>query len=226
MDAEIDTLLERYLGLLDEYTKLRASLGAAQSGMYQNIARANFAAERGMRYGPDFFDERMQASRRLSIELKPPVGHEGGSQHASFTVYSTEASEPPAGSEHGDDDESGQESGASEPGAEENRQSRGGVAGTNEANAKASSATRKDPLRWFGLFTPASLRLAQGQAIEIVEDLLPRLASVDAEMAQVEIQVRRAKKKRAKAATAAEKETRMTQQPEGRPGETSGSAAL
>lgn len=226
MDAEIDALLERYLGLLDEYTKLRASLGAVQSGMYQNIARANFAAERGMRYGPDCFDERMQASRRLSIEMKPPVGHEGGSQHASFTVYSAEASEPPAGPKHGDDGESGQEFGASEPSAEANRQSRDGVAGTNEAAAKANLASQKDPLRWFGLFTPASLRLAQGQAVEIVQDLLPKLASVDAEMAQVEIQVRRAKKKRTKASAAAEKETRMTQQYERLPGETSGPAAL
>ncbi|KAL8408784.1 hypothetical protein RB594_007282 [Gaeumannomyces avenae] len=163
MDAEIDALLERYLGLLDEYAELRASLGAVQSGMYQNIARANFAAERGMRKEP----------------------------------------------------------GSSEPMAEANQQSYDGVAGTNGATAKASPATRKDPLRWFGLFTPTSLRLAQGQAVEIVEDLLPRIASVDAEMGQVEIQVRRAKKKRSKAATAAEKETRTAQQAERSSGETS-----
>ncbi|KAL8381720.1 hypothetical protein RB595_005819 [Gaeumannomyces hyphopodioides] len=212
MDAEIDALLERYLSLLDEYTELRASLGAVQSGMYQNIARANFAAERGMRYGPDCFDERMQASRRLSIQVKPLAGHEGGSPHVSFAVYSAEASESSAGSKDSNDDKSRKESGSPEPMAEANQQSRDGVAGTTESTTKASPATRKDPLRWFGLFTPASLRLAQGQAVEIMEDLLPRIASVDAEMGQVEIQVRRAKKKRSKAATAAEKETRTAQQ--------------
>ncbi|EJT78612.1 hypothetical protein GGTG_03711 [Gaeumannomyces tritici R3-111a-1] len=214
MDAEIDALLERYLGLLDEYTELRASLGAVQSGMYQNIARANFAAERGMRYGPDCFDERMQASRRLSIQVKPSAGHESGGQHVSFAVCSTEESEPPVGSQDSDNDKGGKEPGSPEPMAEANQQSHDGVAGTNEATAKASPTTRKDPLRWFGLFTPTSLRLAQGQAIEIVEDLLPRIASVDAKMGQVEIQVRRAKKKRSKAATAAEKETRTAQQAE------------
>lgn len=226
MDAEIDALLERYLILLDEYTELRASLGAVQGGMYQNIARANFAAERGMRYGPDCFDERMQASRRLSIQVKPYAGHEGGSQHVSFAVCSAEAPEPPAGSQDSNDDKSGKEPGSSEPMVEAKQQSRDGVADTNEATAKANPATRKDPLRWFGLFTPASLRLAQGQAVEIVEDLLPRIASIDAEMGQVEIQVRRAKKKRSKAATAAEKETRAAQQTERRSGETSPPVAL
>ncbi|EEU43278.1 uncharacterized protein NECHADRAFT_83856 [Fusarium vanettenii 77-13-4] len=65
----IDALLERYLGLLDEYTQLRKSLSQLQSNVYQNIARANFAGERGMRYGQDHYDERMQAIRLLDIEV-------------------------------------------------------------------------------------------------------------------------------------------------------------
>lgn len=66
----IDNLLERYLHLLHEYTTLRDELTALQTGMYQNIARANFAAERGLRYGRDHYDDRMQASRRLAISRK------------------------------------------------------------------------------------------------------------------------------------------------------------
>lgn len=64
---DIDSLLERYLGLLDEYTKLRSSLTDLQSRIYQNIARANFSAERGVRYGQELYDQRMQSSRALVI---------------------------------------------------------------------------------------------------------------------------------------------------------------
>ena len=66
---DIDLLLERYLALVDEYTKLRSQLNQLQINMYQNIARANFSAERGIRYGPDLYDERMQALRQVNISL-------------------------------------------------------------------------------------------------------------------------------------------------------------
>ena len=49
--SHIDTLLERYLGLIDEYSQLREDLSRLQRGMFQDIARANFSAERGVRYG-------------------------------------------------------------------------------------------------------------------------------------------------------------------------------
>jgi hypothetical protein len=58
---------------------------------------------------------------------------------------------------------------------------------------------KRDPLRMFGILTPQSLRTAQKEAIEMVEAIIPRLVSIDAEMREVEIQVRRARKFRVKA---------------------------
>ena len=63
----IDALLEQYLQLLNEYTELRGQLSQLQSDVFHNIARANFAAERGLRYGQDHYDERMQALRALVL---------------------------------------------------------------------------------------------------------------------------------------------------------------
>jgi len=68
----IDTLLARYLTLLDEYTALRTDLTAIQARIFQDLARANFAgaAERGVRhYGRDYYDERMQAGRRVHVRM-------------------------------------------------------------------------------------------------------------------------------------------------------------
>ena len=56
-----------------------------------------------------------------------------------------------------------------------------------------------DPIRMFGILTPQALRLAQGEAIQMVEDIVPKLLSIDAEMKEVEIKIRRARKHRAKA---------------------------
>ncbi|KAI1457231.1 hypothetical protein F4805DRAFT_198951 [Annulohypoxylon moriforme] len=192
MDADhIDKLLERYLHLLHEYTTLRDQLSSLQTGMYQNIARANFAAERGLRFGQDHYDERMQASRRVVIVK------DNDDQESSVPIF-TIAAEPIK--------ELGKEVAA----ADNDDDARGVVSGEEkDQDADASVASkkirRKDPLRWFGLLTPMALRQAQAQSIEAVEQVIPKLVSVNAEMAQVEIEVRRARKKRAKAEAAAAK---------------------
>ncbi|KAM7205051.1 hypothetical protein V8F33_001292 [Rhypophila sp. PSN 637] len=183
LDNTIDTLLQRYLVLLDEYTTLRNKLNHLQSGIYQNIARANFSAERGIRYGQDHYDERMQALRRVVIQ--PAGGIENGSGSFSFEVVNQDSFSP---------DGSGvvQKKEDAKEGAEEEKE-------------KPASKTPKstDPLRWFGFFTPQPLRQAQTQAIKAVEEIIPRLVTVNMAMAEVELEVRRARKKRTKAAAAA-----------------------
>ncbi|GAP86458.2 putative mfs-type transporter [Rosellinia necatrix] len=268
MDQDhIDGLLEHYLHLLHEYTSLRGELATLQTGVYQNIARANFAAERGLRFGRDHYDERMQASRRLAISRKgqdPGQGEgsegsegsegrdRGGSGPAipsgivlSFAVIdpasagiSASAAEDSEGDAQVSDPhlplpEPGAEAGPVEQSAVESTDARAHSASTpplltkidaqpeedaaaptgqtrrNPPPPAAASQRSNDPLRWFGLLTPASLRQAQTQSIRVVEHVIPRLASVDAEMAEVEIEVRRTRKRRAKAEAAA---SRLSQQ--------------
>ncbi|KAI1104219.1 hypothetical protein F4804DRAFT_332512 [Jackrogersella minutella] len=179
MEADhIDKLLERYLHLLNEYTTLRDQLNTLQTGIYQNIARANFAGERGMRFGQDHYDERTQASRKVAITTI------GNPEVAVFAVAAGDTEAEPSHPEKGDTADDA----------------------TRDAEKAADARTKqKDPLRWFGLFTPVPLRQAQAQSIEAVEQVIPKLVSVNAQMAQVEIEVRRARKRRAKAEVAAAK---------------------
>lgn len=190
MDQQhIDQLLERYLGLLDEYTRLRESLSQLQTGVYQNIARANFSGQRGMRYGQDHYDERMQASRLLAIDVDEQ-------EVLEFKIL-----EAPK-----EDEESTKEDNEDKNDTSANQKS------TNLETEKKGSTEKKpkkvkNPLHWFGLFAPMPLRTAQTQSIQVVEQIIPRLVSVNAEMLNVEIEVRRARKRRAKAEAAAGKET-------------------
>ncbi|KAI3401292.1 hypothetical protein diail_11998 [Diaporthe ilicicola] len=186
MDPDtIDALLERYLTLLDEYTTLRTKLSQLQTGMFQQLARANFSAERGMRYGPDFYDERMQALRQVSIStegsLVPIFKVSRSSQGRDDNAHQDPPPDPPADELAEAPSEAGQASG--------DRVER-------EADSKKQNAN--DPLRWFGVLTPLSLRQTQTCAVEAVEQVIPRLVSLNAEMQDLEIQVRRARKKRAK----------------------------
>ncbi|KAF4343631.1 vacuolar ATPase assembly VMA22 [Fusarium beomiforme] len=180
----IDQLLVRYLSLLDEYTQLRQSLSQLQSDVFQNIARANFVGERGMRYGQDHYDERIQATRLLAIE-------QNKNQSPNFSVYTVpeEEKEKVSPAEKSDD--------------------------TSRSDPKDAQPTEKkrkqnkNPLQWFGLFTPMPLRAAQTHSVKAVEKVIPRLVSVNAEMLNIEIEVRRARKRRAKA-EAAKKKTGQT----------------
>lgn len=181
---DIDGLLERYLGLLDEYTKLRTALTDLQTGIYQNIARANFSAERGIRYGQDMYDQRMHASRSLTITVGE--GHAPG-----FTIASCD--DEKQGAREDEMDGASRETDGAEP-----------------DDGKKSAHKRSDPLRWFGILTPMPLRQAQSKSIHVVEHIVPRLATLNAEMADVEIRVRRARKKRAKAESASMKKQAST----------------
>ncbi|KAL2021048.1 hypothetical protein VTK56DRAFT_7703 [Thermocarpiscus australiensis] len=214
----IDQLLQRYLALLDEYTALRGALNALQAGLFQSLARANFAAERGVRYyGQDYYDERMQATRRVRITLassSPPgdgaeassTGDEGAG--ASRPVVFAVSLYPRPETAPDLQDGSGAKSAAGEaepvvagggvPADGEKPQAQDLPSENNEAEVNGKQRPT-DPLRWFGILTPLPLRQAQGQAIKAVEKIIPRLATISAEMAGVELEVRRARKKRAKA---------------------------
>ncbi|KZL63889.1 hypothetical protein CI238_07679 [Colletotrichum incanum] len=211
----IDALLERYLVLLDEYTILRERLGKAQAGMYQNIARANFSAERGVRYGPDYYDERMRASRVLDIsadgrgvprfEIVKPAD-------AVMVPKAAEAEAEAETREARDQKCEGRAPGnadeAPRDGAEETT-SADEVKRDMKAEEERTKKQKKsnDPLRWFGILAPLPLRQAQTLSVQAVQDIIPRLVSVDAEMKDVEIEVRRARKRRAKSEAAALKKS-------------------
>lgn len=72
-----------------------------------------------------------------------------------------------------------------------------------------SSTSSCDPLNWFGILVPSALRRTQSSFKTVAEEIVPRIATMDREMRQVEIEVRRVRKKMlqaekraAKAATA------------------------
>lgn len=191
----IDALLERYLLLLDEYTSLRAELSRLQTATFQHLARANFAAERGVRYGSDFYDQRMQAVRTVEIasDEEDEARGCGGIVFQVVTGRGTAAASSDAATDG---------AGAGKEQSEEPAQ--------EQTQAHQKQKTNKDPLRWFGVLTPLALRQTQASAVDVLQRVVPRLVTVDAAMRDLEIEVRRARKRRAKAeASAASAKTKQ-----------------
>ncbi|KAI1815990.1 hypothetical protein GGS20DRAFT_540426 [Poronia punctata] len=202
MDQDhIDSLFERYLHLLHEYTSLREELTALQTGVYQDIARANFAAERGVRYGKDSYDGRMQALRRVVINVGDDEGQGQDEMVPNFAVV-TPSSSPGGNSTAEKVKSEGNDETQQHPQKDEeadNTSSSNKHAQKQTATTTTTTTQPRDPLRWFGMLTPAPLRQAQTRSVRAVEEVIPRLASVNARMGALEIEIRRARKKRAKA---------------------------
>ena len=53
----------------------------------------------------------------------------------------------------------------------------------------------QDPIKWFGLLVPPALRLTQAYFRGAVGDTIPALVNVDNEMKEVEIEIRRTRKR-------------------------------
>ncbi|RFU23698.1 hypothetical protein B7463_g12637, partial [Scytalidium lignicola] len=196
LSDEIDSLFKHYLHLLDTYTALKSELSKAQSSIYQHIARANFSADRGHRYGQDSYDERIQALRVCNISM------DESDASLNAPIFNTILKD----TEDQAKTEDVQKDGAGDTDKDINIETPAASIQYEQSRSTSAQPKRKDPLHMFGILTPQPLRMAQSQSIGIVENIIPRIVTIDTEMKEVEIKIRRARKKRAKAKAVEEKE--------------------
>lgn len=63
------------------------------------------------------------------------------------------------------------------------------------ANLEDGKQALQDPIKWFGLLVPPALRSSQASFRAAVGDGIPALVNVDNEMKEVEIEIRRTRKR-------------------------------
>ncbi|KAF4626018.1 hypothetical protein G7Y89_g12147 [Cudoniella acicularis] len=200
LSEEIDELLVKYLHLLDKYTTLRSSIVAADKNIRLNIAQANFSVSNGIRFGSDFYDDRVQAIKTCCVTAH---GSENSSPNAGgAAVYTVSKSR---GCHEGDATSENDGMNGNTEAAELNGEGKTAEpADTNGGDAEKERKKEKkkpkvkDPISMFGVLVPPALRTAQMHAERMVETTIPQIVSVDAEMKELEIRIRRARKYRAK----------------------------
>ncbi|KKK15894.1 hypothetical protein AOCH_005432 [Aspergillus ochraceoroseus] len=213
----LDTLLERYLHLLDKHQKLQTKLASKLSSGFLSLAQANYTCPPGRRYGADYYDERMKATRRVG--LQPPLSSDETTHSAelgrvletgihSRHIFAIEAftnAEEDEQLEKADQVETSQ----SDENTTKQDSSKNDAAQStpNSLELSSSSAVEpetdtthktvkkrsgaSDPIRWYGILVPPSLRSAQKSFTEAVEGYLPELASVTVEMQAAEKEITR-----------------------------------
>jgi hypothetical protein len=169
----LDDLLERYINLLDQYQTLQQELKENLSNGYLSLAQANFLNVNRIRYGQDYYDDRMQATAWLSVNESRP--------------YFSTATHPIP--------QSPKLSGPNEAENDTPRMMKNGETKASSGDSEKGSVVPCDPLHWFGILVPPALRASQFSFKRAIVDSIPALASISKEMKELEIEIRRARKK-------------------------------
>ncbi|CRG82941.1 hypothetical protein PISL3812_00288 [Talaromyces islandicus] len=216
---ELDNLLERYLYLIDNYQTLQKKLGKNLSSGFFSLTHANYCSPT-RRFGEDFYDERMKATRRLNItthesqdlqaEAKQPLGRkievnveyrsvlakDGDTNSVQESDKTTLESEK-ANREH-EPPESVNES--QDPGtttppptSSENEETHKSLVEETKPS-KTKRFRSDDPISWYGILVPPSLRSAQTSFTESVNSDIPQLVSTINEIKQIESLIYRLRK--------------------------------
>jgi coiled-coil domain-containing protein 115 len=190
--ARLDVLLETYLNRLDTYQKLREKLSINCSAGFLSLAHANRTSNlgSGRRYGEEGYDERMKAVKRLTIRLHDEVdlggpiqqdlqNDEQPSPHPDpAIIFLTIEQSDPSGIKVAD------------------RVKSHVPPETPPEDPKPSTKAKQplNPLNWYGLLVPPSLRAAQASFISAVQDQIPQLLNIQTDMAGLEAQIRALRK--------------------------------
>ena len=173
LEDHLDELWESYLTLLDQYTKAQDEIKKHFNSGFLSLAKAQSSASLGRRYGQDWYDERMKASRKARV-LSASVDDTEDSVGADLQRLSISAVPrgPTIQIVHSEEKKSKSESEIKEEESKQQQQQQPLPPGTPEPESKPKEdeETKSDqseeskptnPLRWYGVLVPPELRRAQ-----------------------------------------------------------------
>ncbi|CEJ56932.1 hypothetical protein PMG11_05644 [Penicillium brasilianum] len=211
----LDVLLGRYLHLLDRQQELQSGLSKQLSSGFLSLAHANYTCPPGRRYGADYYDERMKATRKISIHAQSEVDDTEHTTEEQNDVdsrssgefeykFSLEKVDNRPAEEHPDDAETDAKDEPSTEATEPEVSMTGTTAPASEtdtpvsqdpdAEPPAPKETKKvrkkfrsnDPIYWYGILVPPSLRTAQKSFTEAIQTQVPNLVGTIVEMRALE----------------------------------------
>jgi hypothetical protein len=173
LQNRLDQILEQYLQQLDMYTSAQATIQKDLAAGFFSLAKANRDASGGRRYGQDWYDGRMKATRRVHVQQndKDP-DHDSNVASKSNLTISFVAPDSKSGTENGKSatpvqTPAHQPSPTATPEPESGEHTK---SSSEEPSEDALKATISDPLRWFGILVPSELRRAQSSFLATFEE--------------------------------------------------------
>ncbi|TIA13645.1 hypothetical protein D6C80_06173 [Aureobasidium pullulans] len=206
---QLDALWEKHLTLLDSYHQAQQQLARHFSSGFFDLAQATFKSTSRVRYGQEYYDDRMQATRRFeastndndvpclalkaddtspSTDTSNEHSTKSGEKSSDKEAKKKKTEEPeqqptPPSTPPGDPDEE-------EPSKEQEEQD------TSKTTSHQDKAQKKprDPLHWYGILVPPALRASQKSFISAVESPLIEAANSAQALRLVAVEIRKLRK--------------------------------
>jgi hypothetical protein len=172
LEDHLDELWESYLTLLDQYTKAQDEIKKHFNSGFLSLAKAQSSASLGRRYGQDWYDERMKASRKARVlsasvdDTEDSVGADlqrlsisAVPRGPTIQVMHSEEKKSKSESEIKEEESKQQQQQPSPPGTPEPESKPKEDEETKSDQSEESKPT--NPLRWYGVLVPPELRRAQ-----------------------------------------------------------------
>ncbi|CAK1359251.1 hypothetical protein CB0940_05489 [Cercospora beticola] len=222
--SQLDTLWAQYLDLVDDYITAQAAIKEHMSSGFFSLAQANFKSSRG-RYGQDYYDERAVATTRTIVEaqdqgismrvVKNAVAVEASSTSKATSDGSEEQGLPDKQSEESTEKShpadyptpaaTPEPEGKQEPlnvrNATLQETRKPGVKMNSSENVSEIQTAKpkidpRDPIRWFGILVPPTLRQAQASFNSALLDSqsLSKALNGSRRMREVEAEIRKLRK--------------------------------
>ncbi|KAI6823171.1 hypothetical protein KC340_g11882 [Hortaea werneckii] len=199
LNDRLDDLWVKYLDCLDQYQRAQESVQKALSFGFFSLAQANFKSSAGRRYGQDFYDERMKASKRvqimetggdsvLAISMKSAVAPSDSSEGPKQKTEASQQPSPPSTPVADDEDVKAAEK-FKEPTTLDDKKDQ-----DSETSGVAHQPATRSPLTWFGILTPRELRSAQQSFSTAISSPTESAVNATREMRQLEAEINRTRK--------------------------------
>ncbi|THY44725.1 hypothetical protein D6C98_08096 [Aureobasidium pullulans] len=204
---QLDALWEKHLTLLDSYHQAQQQLARHFSSGFFDLAQATFKSTTRVRYGQEYYDDRMQATRRFEastndndlpcLALKADDTSPSTDTSNEHSTKSTEkSSDEQAKEKKPDQPDQQQPTPPSTPPRdteEEKLSEEQDKSKTTSHQDKAQNKPR-DPLHWYGILVPPALRASQNSFISAVESPLIEAANSAQALRLVAVEIRKLRK--------------------------------
>ncbi|KAI7539438.1 hypothetical protein KC331_g9756 [Hortaea werneckii] len=199
LNDRLDDLWVKYLDCLDQYQRAQESVQKALSSGFFSLAQANFKSSAGRRYGQDFYDERMKASKRvqivdngddhvLAISMNPAVAPGDSSEGPNHKTEARQQPSPPSTPVADDEDVKAAKKPKEPTNLDEIKDQDSEIPGV------AHQPATRSPLTWFGILTPRELRSAQKSFSTAISNPTESAVNATREMRQLEAEINRTRK--------------------------------
>ncbi|KAI7158724.1 hypothetical protein KC349_g4703 [Hortaea werneckii] len=199
LNDRLDDLWVKYLDCLDQYQRAQESVQKALSSGFFSLAQANFKSSAGRRYGQDFYDERMKASKRvqivengddhvLAISMNPAVAPGDSSEGPEQKTEAIQQPSPPSTPVADGEDVKAAGKPKEPTNFDEIKDQ------DSEKSGIAHQPPTRSPLTWFGILTPRELRSAQESFSTAISSPTESAVNAAREMRQLEAEINRTRK--------------------------------